>query len=872
MTAKQYPPRGVIADRIESCVNKFESTIKRHQDKSQQGFVTSLTNEQYRFKAWVSQAATDTPAGQNGLDYSLRDTEGLRDRLLSLLQDLANNLDRACGVVEDAHNEGSAAVDDEDGEDNISLDFEYDSAPNDPAAEHTRHIVDTVSQLYRVTLALRTPAGIDYLKSAEASTAFGYQHFDEEHVRQDFPSAPEFLIKRLAECISRHRQLLKHRQNNTPDRDHCTSDDSDSSIEDNESGLMGVRPPSEVARTEASAITINTLWRSTASVASRPRLHSAPVLSLRLPQMPQRQGQEPLRCPICFLDVSVQNEKQWRNHVFDDLQPYVCTYEICASAHRAYSSAHQWKQHMISAHPISWRCPLECDRVFTTVQDLETHVVEHHKVSDDAMTLKTVSDACADPHDVLSSRRCALCQCVCPSQRHWFKHIQEHQQQLALFSLPQHLLVAASDDESDGTEIEETTKSHSKIRFGGTEDKDVRDASNNLERESSRSSWEDLAMQDSREKVLHELKSEVSDKLERAIDIAALLPLALSLHSTGRTHRQQDQREELESRLIKLLAATMSGRSKEEREAIVAKFSERLGTPYSIKVPSGGLGIELQKRKERRDRGRRERLPEVPDERQDQSIGQGFTGVGIKDPLANDVSRPAPTHSTIDALKQQPPEQNSFQEHERHIQAVSFCDAFGAWYRFPFSTVRNWAGMQQCVLQASKVTGEDHETLVRDGKYSLIDSTGHIILPDFWSINVWPGLAVHMQMWSQPQTSEKSKATPKKRSKRHNRKSSSDQDWSRLDSSAEELPSRSDPYEKNPHPTNHGSHGPTQRLRKYTSKAIPGRIDRAPAPVLARDFDAPQAVLHSDREANQNLLNQLTHLRDVLTEILHVHM
>lgn len=66
-------------------------------------------------------------------------------------------------------------------------------------------------------------------------------------------------------------------------------------------------------------------------------------------------------------------------------------------------------------------------RIFTAAQELEKHVVDHHNVSDDISTLKTISEACADPQDPPSPFRCTLCQCICPSQRHWFKHLHEHQ-------------------------------------------------------------------------------------------------------------------------------------------------------------------------------------------------------------------------------------------------------------------------------------------------------------------------------------------------------------------------------------------------------------------------------------------------------------
>ncbi|CAK1364231.1 hypothetical protein CB0940_03837 [Cercospora beticola] len=774
MTTSQYLPHGVIAERIESCVTKFESTIKRHQDKSQQSCVTSLKNEQFRFKAWVSQAATDMPADQNGQAYSLRDTQGLRDQLLSLLQKLADSLDQAYDAAEVDNDQVSAAAGDKDDEDDISLDFEYDPAPNDLGSNQTRHIGDVVDQLYRLNLALRKPAGTDYLKSTEASAAFEYLHFDEEHVRQDFPSAPAFLIKRLAECISRRRQLLRHWQNNEPSHDHRTSDGPDSSVEDDESDFMGLGPSSEVAQTEASAVTISTLWRSAASISSRPRVDSAPVFSLKVPPIPQQQGQDRLRCPICSCNVSVTTEKQWRTHVFHDLQPYACTYELCTSPHRAYSSPREWQQHLISSHPISWRCPFDCDCVFTAVQDLEHHIVEHHKVTNDILTLKTISDACATPQEAASSPRCPLCQCICPSQRHWFKHVQAHQRQLALFSLPQHLLVAASDDESDSTGIEETRRTHPRIHFVDPGDMGIRNTKHILAGEAPELSSNDMGTEDSLTKAMEELQTTLHDDLKAGKVLDAIIPLTLELYSRRKKPRKQDQYEELESRYLKLLAATTTGRSREEQTAVVAKVAGKYGNLNSGDDLRHELGKELRKGTQNQNRTSQAQPSELSSGRIYQSIGEGSAGGRISRPISNDISQPASAKSKVESSMLETPRPNLSHDHEKYITAVSFCDTLGNWFRFPFAVVRDWAAMQRCILQASKGTGEDHEALVRDGKYSLVDSNGFVILPEFWSDNVWPGLVVHMQMWVQPRKSKKSKTASKKRSKNHKRNSSPD--------------------------------------------------------------------------------------------------
>lgn len=52
--------------------------------------------------------------------------------------------------------------------------------------------------------------------------------------------------------------------------------------------------------------------------------------ALRPPSRPPTAADDlPFECTICYHIVNAPNERLWRQHVYEDLPPYVCVYEVC---------------------------------------------------------------------------------------------------------------------------------------------------------------------------------------------------------------------------------------------------------------------------------------------------------------------------------------------------------------------------------------------------------------------------------------------------------------------------------------------------------------------------------------------------------------
>ena len=157
-------------------------------------------------------------------------------------------------------------------------------------------------------------------------------------------------------------------------------------------------------------------------------------------------------------------DKVFRRHIFNDLNPYVCTFENCDS--RQYSTRHKWFEHELEAHRKDWQCKVKgCWRVFEAVGLLETHLKTHHVESVTEAQLPALLEMCGRRLDRMAPEDCPFCdkwadhlrrtqpiteshlghRALVVTSKQFRDHVARHMEQLALFALPRHI-----EDEDDG--------------------------------------------------------------------------------------------------------------------------------------------------------------------------------------------------------------------------------------------------------------------------------------------------------------------------------------------------------------------------------------------------------------------------------------
>lgn len=121
-----------------------------------------------------------------------------------------------------------------------------------------------------------------------------------------------------------------------------------------------------------------------------------------------------------------------RKHVFEDLQPYVCTYGDCDLYDHFFESRDAWFQHEALHHRSKWFCNTDSHSEYESKEDFLSHMKFDHGQKFDEAQFSALKDMFRRPSRSIEGT-CNLC------QRHSTKlksHLSRHLQQVALFALP----------------------------------------------------------------------------------------------------------------------------------------------------------------------------------------------------------------------------------------------------------------------------------------------------------------------------------------------------------------------------------------------------------------------------------------------------
>lgn len=134
--------------------------------------------------------------------------------------------------------------------------------------------------------------------------------------------------------------------------------------------------------------------------------------------------------------------------MYQDLHPYCCTFEICATADRLLVSRHVWFAHELEAHYSTFQCVDGCSKIFRTESGFRDHVKSNHDdlaAPDIYFTLKKTSVKTSALSELAT---CCLCE-KHMTLRALQKHLGHHQEQLALFALPNNGDESEDDQDDD---------------------------------------------------------------------------------------------------------------------------------------------------------------------------------------------------------------------------------------------------------------------------------------------------------------------------------------------------------------------------------------------------------------------------------------
>ena len=118
--------------------------------------------------------------------------------------------------------------------------------------------------------------------------------------------------------------------------------------------------------------------------------------------------------------------------MFEDLQPYVCTYPDCELFDHFFKSRDEWYKHEAQCHRVKWFCNTDKHPEYENESDFLTHMKHRHGTNFDLGQLSSLKDMFQQPSQAIKGQ-CNLC------MRHSAKlrsHVSRHLQQMAVFALP----------------------------------------------------------------------------------------------------------------------------------------------------------------------------------------------------------------------------------------------------------------------------------------------------------------------------------------------------------------------------------------------------------------------------------------------------
>ena len=329
-----------------------------------------------------------------------------------------------------------------------------------------RQVLNEISQvitsLYRLFMTVRKPTRDNRYTKLAANPAYGtsfFEPYDIDYVRNKFPTALAPIVDRLGKAILRRRQYLKYRQRHAGKLAYST-DEQKNIPAPSETIATSLHDP-EPNPKENKALTMARSsggWSHDQSVGTSPTFmtetsHATSIGrpgKIRMPKMPSEAAEgQVFECPLCHQFTTVLNIHQWRRHVYRDLQCYICTFEACTNPDQLSDKRHDWFLHELQDHRKLWICNGHCEQIFRSSAQLVAHI---DGISGGTITeaqIPVLEQMHAIPIGEESVSFCSLCNIEIIGRNLLEKHLGNHLEELALFSLPTDL-IDSDDEESQG--------------------------------------------------------------------------------------------------------------------------------------------------------------------------------------------------------------------------------------------------------------------------------------------------------------------------------------------------------------------------------------------------------------------------------------
>ena len=236
-----------------------------------------------------------------------------------------------------------------------------------------------VECLVELTPALDCPAE-DSERGGTSSGIFSNNRLEAhrpfvEHISSKYPNADTKLVERLAKRTwEQYLRLMNERNINETQVEQAVYQ------LDTKTAVTGSKFHDSAIGSSLPATTTYAPTAAPSIVSSVPSVNKA-----RLPVLSDAATRgEPFDCIACGKRLRVTNHQRWKDHLLDDLQPYVCVYPNCEtvlenSLNGCHSYRARWTEHLAAAHPFTadQKCPLCLNDIGQSTEKFLRHVSQH---------------------------------------------------------------------------------------------------------------------------------------------------------------------------------------------------------------------------------------------------------------------------------------------------------------------------------------------------------------------------------------------------------------------------------------------------------------------------------------------------------------
>ncbi|KAH8890590.1 hypothetical protein GQ53DRAFT_613633, partial [Thozetella sp. PMI_491] len=434
-----------ISSHVSECLELFRSFIDTKISTTNVAFDT-IRDEQTRFKVWSGNIGAHK-SGMSSLDYRLRDSSNIKKQVIKLLQELAALLRDAIAIAAGGKTpwDQLSAETSEDEDQNEGLeDAEPGDFPTTELEQISTSVTDVVNCLLRLSVSIRNPAPHDRFVESLRSDTSHFEPYDIGHVREAFNLLEEYLVERLGKANSRRRQYFEYRKNHHDKLAYGLEDAGDIAAQSTIASSIPEQLKDHISAIQAPRVFEDDHSESGATQTSFAT--AADSKNRRVPSLPEAAYLGPFECPFCFMMISVTGRASWKEHVFDDLRPYICLTDNCNAPEQEFSRRHHWIQHIKQHHWSLYICPSGCGQSFSSIELCAAHLRQEHLEEMVQVETELRIKLAARPLDATKGVACPFCGSKLTSLETYGRHVGRNQQNLSLFALP---LVDAAGEEKD---------------------------------------------------------------------------------------------------------------------------------------------------------------------------------------------------------------------------------------------------------------------------------------------------------------------------------------------------------------------------------------------------------------------------------------